>query len=107
MILQRIGRRSTGRRLPTPSGQMTYDNRRVAHHHTRHERFGNPDDFREYLEKLEGPDRASWQKPDQVIAALKLPPAATVCDIGAGPGYFSLRLAGAVRRVFAVEAEPR
>ena len=79
----------------------------MAHHHTRHERYGNPDDFREYLEKLEGPDRATWQKPDQVISALKLAPDATVCDIGAGPGYFSLRLARTVRRVFAVEAEPR
>jgi SAM-dependent methyltransferase len=87
-----------------------------AHEHGAHEhsaqregRHGNPADLRRYLENLEGPDRAAWQKPDEVIAALSLAPGAVACEIGAGPGYFALRLAravGAAGRVFAVDVEP-
>ncbi len=72
-------------------------------------KHGNPADLRAYLEKLEGPDRAAWQKPDQVIAALGLTKGAVACEIGGGPGYFALRLAravGASGRVFAVDVEP-
>jgi len=44
------------------------------------------------------------------VRALSLRPGQTVCEIGAGPGYFAFRLARAVGRrghVFAVDAEPR
>jgi ubiquinone/menaquinone biosynthesis C-methylase UbiE len=76
----------------------------------KHDRYGNPEDLEDYLQRLEGSDRASWQKPDEVVAALSLRPGSTACEIGAGPGYFSLRLARAVGlhgHVFAVEAHPR
>jgi SAM-dependent methyltransferase len=45
---------------------------------------------------LEGPDRARWQRPDEVIAALGLPAGAVVADVGAGTGYFAVRFAHAV-----------
>ena len=63
-----------------------------------------------YLAKLEDPERAEWQKPDEVVAALGVSAGQTVCDIGAGPGYFSLPLArvlGSAGRVLAVDVEPR
>lgn len=72
--------------------------------------LGNPADLARYLERLESPERAEWQRPDQVVAALKLQPGHRVCDVGAGSGYFTLRLARAVGpggKVFAIEAEPR
>jgi SAM-dependent methyltransferase len=72
--------------------------------------LGNPADLAHYLERLESPERAEWQRPDQVVAALKLRPGDRVCDVGAGPGYFTLRLARAVGpsgKVFAIDAEPR
>jgi cyclopropane fatty-acyl-phospholipid synthase-like methyltransferase len=72
--------------------------------------LGNPADLARYLERLESPERAAWQRPDDVVAALRLRPGDRVCDVGAGPGYFTLRLARAVGptgQVFAVEAEPR
>ena len=49
--------------------------------------------------------RDGWQLPDRVIQELKLSPDMIVADIGAGEGYFSLKLARAVPRgkVFAVE----
>lgn len=71
---------------------------------------GNPDDLESYIARMEAPDRAEWQKPDAVVAQLGLAPGATVCEIGAGPGYFSLRLAravGAQGLVYAVDVEPR
>ena len=45
---------------------------------------------------FESPERTKWQKPDQVVQALKLKPGQTVADIGAGTGYFTRRFARAV-----------
>lgn len=75
-----------------------------AHHHGA---FGNPEDLKQYLDKLEGQDRADWQKPDAVVKALKLARTDVVADIGAGPGYFSLRLARKAAHVWAVEVDPK
>ena len=75
-----------------------------------HSHHGNPSDLESYIAKMEEPGRAAWQKPDEVVRALALKGGETVCDIGAGPGYFSLRLAKAVGesgRVFAVDVDPR
>jgi ubiquinone/menaquinone biosynthesis C-methylase UbiE len=54
-------------------------------------------------------ERAAWQRPDEVVAALGLRPGDVVGEIGAGPGYFTLRLARAVGptgRVLAVDVVP-
>src|SRR2546430_1378952 len=77
--------------------------------HHQHDRYGNPEHLREYLERLDGPERNEWQKPDEVIAALRLPEGAVACEIGGGSGYFALRLSRAVGErghVFAVDAAP-
>jgi ubiquinone/menaquinone biosynthesis C-methylase UbiE len=50
-------------------------------------------DLAGYIASLEEPGRAEWQKPDEVIRALKLSPGETLCDVGSGPGYFALRAA--------------
>jgi ubiquinone/menaquinone biosynthesis C-methylase UbiE len=42
---------------------------------------------------LESPDRDIWQKPDQVMDALGIADGSKVADIGAGSGYFTIRLA--------------
>ena len=42
---------------------------------------------------LESPDRAAWQKPDLIMDALKIAYGDTVADIGAGAGFFTVRLA--------------
>jgi len=80
-----------------------------AHSGGPHHNHGNPDDLAGYIAKMEDPERAAWQKPDEVVAALGLRAGAVVCDVGAGPGYFTLRLARAVGptgRVFAVDVVP-
>jgi len=45
------------------------------------------------LSVLESPDRAAWQKPDLIMDALRIAENATVADVGAGSGYFTVRLA--------------
>jgi ubiquinone/menaquinone biosynthesis C-methylase UbiE len=55
----------------------------------RHSRLYSPLD----LGLLESPDRAAWQKPDQIMDALHIAEGAAVGDIGAGAGWFTIRLA--------------
>jgi predicted methyltransferase len=47
----------------------------------------------EDLGLLESPDRDIWQKPEQVMDALGIADGSKVADIGAGGGYFTIRLA--------------
>lgn len=47
----------------------------------------------ENLGLLEGPDRAEWQKPEQIMDALAIADGSVVADIGAGAGWFTIRLA--------------
>ena len=67
------------------------------------------DDPERYAKSFDDPARDSWQMPARVIDALKLPEDGSVADIGAGTGYFSVRLAKAVPRgtVYAVDVEPK
>ena len=56
----------------------------------------------------ESPGRDAWQQPDKVVSSLGLAPGDTVADLGAGSGYFTLRLARAVGptgRVYAVDVD--
>ena len=59
---------------------------------------------------LEGPDRDAWQKPDQVMDALAIADGATVADLGAGGGWFTIRLArrvGPHGMVYAEDIQPQ
>lgn len=74
-----------------------------------HRRHGNPEDLDAYIAKMEDPSREAWQRPDEVVASVGAKAGDTVADVGAGPGYFSLRLARAVGprgRVYAVDVVP-
>jgi arsenite methyltransferase len=56
----------------------------------------------------EGWGRDRWQKPDEVIRSLALPAGAQIADLGAGGGYFTVRLAEAVGpsgKVYAVDVD--
>ncbi|MDH5209927.1 MAG: class I SAM-dependent methyltransferase [Burkholderiaceae bacterium] len=57
---------------------------------------------------FDDPARDAWQKPHEVVEALQLSPDAAVADIGAGTGYFAVRLAHMTPkgRVYAVDIEP-
>jgi SAM-dependent methyltransferase len=66
------------------------------------------EDVEKYIAFLDRPDRAVWQKPDAVVAALDLTGSETVVDVGAGSGYFAFRFARALPRgkVVAGDIEP-
>lgn len=70
-----------------------------------HHRFENAE---EWAKQFDNPDRDAWQKPDAVLAFLKLEPDAVVADLGAGTGYFAVKIAAAVPqgRVLANDVEP-
>jgi SAM-dependent methyltransferase len=70
-----------------------------------HHRFEDP---ALWAQRFESPERDAWQRPDLLVSALSLAPDARVADVGAGTGYFSVRLARAVPqgRVWAVDVEP-
>jgi ubiquinone/menaquinone biosynthesis C-methylase UbiE len=63
----------------------------------------------EQLALLEGPDRAAWQRPEEVMDALLVAEGSRVVDLGAGGGWFTIRLANRVGpngRVYAEDAQP-
>jgi SAM-dependent methyltransferase len=70
-----------------------------------HHSFG---DTEKWTKEFDDPARDAWQKPEEILDALQLAPAAVVADIGAGTGYFSVRIARRVPqgKVFAVDIEP-
>ena len=74
--------------------------------HAVHQLHGDP---AAYIAALEDPKRDAYQKPHEVIQALSIKEGEVIADIGAGSGYFALRLAhhvGATGRVYAVDVSP-
>lgn len=73
--------------------------------HTHQHSFGNA---QKWAQIFDDPDRDAWQKPHEVIQALKLKPDAVIADIGSGTGYFSVRFANMTPqgRVYGVDTEP-
>lgn len=66
------------------------------------------DDPARYAKSFDDPARDAWQLPARVIDALQLKSGMKVADIGAGTGYFSMRLARVPGvSVFAVDIEPK
>lgn len=58
--------------------------------------------------QMNDPSRDAWQKPKEVIEKLAITPGSRVADLGAGGGYFTWYLAGAVGpegTVYAVEID--
>lgn len=70
-----------------------------------HHDFGNAE---KWVKKFNDPSRDKWQKPDEVIKELQIGAADKIADIGAGTGYFSLRIAERypAATVYAADLEP-
>jgi ubiquinone/menaquinone biosynthesis C-methylase UbiE len=71
----------------------------------RHGRLFPPQD----LGLLEGPDRDAWQRPEQIMDHLGIAEGSIVADLGAGGGWFTIRLAmrvGPNGRVYAQDIQP-
>lgn len=68
-----------------------------------------PDDIKQYLERLDSAERDQYQKPREVIEALRVKPGMAIADLGSGSGYFTRRFVEAVTdsgMVYAVDVEP-
>lgn len=64
----------------------------------------------EQLGMLEGPDRDAWQRPDEIMDALQIAEGSSVADLGAGGGWFTIRLASRVGPngvVYAEDVQPQ
>lgn len=100
--------------VPSPSARPSShaDAHAHAHHgHHPHNVHGMPHRFEDaaaWSREFDAAERDAWQKPNEVVSALGLPPTARVADVGAGTGYFAMRLARAVPegRVVALDVEP-
>jgi predicted methyltransferase len=78
----------------------------VAPRAPQHSRLYPPEE----LGKLEGPDRDAWQRPDEIMDALLIAEGSRVADIGAGGGWFTIRLADRVGPngvVYAEDIQPQ
>lgn len=66
-------------------------------------------DVERYAKSFDNPARDAWQMPDRVIATLGLKAGESVADVGAGTGYFTVRLAKSATapKVFASDIEPK
>lgn len=84
---------------------IDHNSRHHAEGHA-HTSFDNPEKFAGLFDSSE---RDEWQKPDEVIRSFKLPNDAVAVDIGAGTGYFTIRLAQYLKngRVIALDEAPK
>lgn len=74
-----------------------------------HEMQGLHNDPKAYIGALDDPRRDTYQKPQEVLDALKIGPGEVIADIGAGSGYFTFPLArrvGERGKVYAVDVSP-
>ena len=63
------------------------------------------EDAEAWAKVFDDPERDAWQEPDRVIASLALDKTMRVADIGAGTGYFAVRIAPLVAEVIATDVE--
>ncbi len=66
------------------------------------------EDADKWAKEFDNPERDAWQKPEEILEALNLQRTSVVADIGAGTGYFSVRLAKRIPegKIFAADIEP-
>lgn len=83
----------------------TQAHRGHGHHHGHANAFMHQSDFEDLVKRFESPDRAEWQKPDELIASLGELNGKQIADLGAGTGYFSVRLAKTGAHVIALDVD--
>ena len=97
---------------PPPAAHDAHEHGHASHanaahdgHKHGHHRFDNAE---EWAKQFDNPERDAWQKPDAVLAFMKLAPEAVVADLGAGTGYFAVKIAAVVPqgKVLANDIEP-
>jgi SAM-dependent methyltransferase len=84
-----------------PEAHPHEGHRKGGHHHV----FADADAWTKVFDE---PARDDWQRPGEVLRAMELEPTMTVADVGAGTGYFAVRLARELAggEVIATDVEP-
>ncbi len=95
------GRRVGGLLAQTAPDPQTHYQHGQGYQHS----FG---DAEKWAKAFDDPARDAWQKPDEVLNALHLQRTDRVADVGAGTGYFSVRIAKLVPegKLFSVDILP-
>jgi predicted methyltransferase len=100
---------------PPPASPAPHDAGHAEAHHDEHlegahaplvHRFQTAE---QWAREFDDPARDEWQKPREVVAAMKIESGMTVADLGAGTGYFEPWLSAAVSptgSVLALDVEP-
>ena len=90
--------------MHAPGKGLAHDTTEHPSHsvHSAHHRFI---DAERWAKVFESEDREAWQKPEGVLDELQLRSNMLVADIGSGTGYFAVRFAKRVERVWAVDLE--
>ena len=84
-----------------------------THHAHDHDHHGHANahmhntPFEELVDRFESPERATWQKPELVLEAMGDLEGRKIMDIGAGTGYFSIRMAKKGAHVIAGDVDDR
>ncbi|MCB9739657.1 MAG: class I SAM-dependent methyltransferase [Deltaproteobacteria bacterium] len=104
------GHSEHGEQMAEHGGHEHHGHEHHGHEHHGHHGHGMPHRFQDaerWAKVFDDPKRDAWQKPDAVVAAMQLAKDAHVADIGAGTGYFAVRIARAVPRgkVYAQDVE--
>jgi ubiquinone/menaquinone biosynthesis C-methylase UbiE len=84
---------------PASSSSLPDAHAHGAHGHGAHRHGGTPHDFNDaarFARSFDGPQRDSWQRPQELLALLALTPGQRVADLGAGTGYLLPHLSRAV-----------
>ncbi len=87
-----------------PAGPTPGHGHDHAHNHGRHANAKGAGEHHEhsfadaegYAKHFDSPERAAWQKPEEVVGMMAITPGMHVADLGAGTGYFLPHLSRAV-----------
>jgi predicted methyltransferase len=82
----------------------------AAHAHGAHGYHKDFSDAAAFSTHFDDPERDAWQRPQEVLDLLSIPPGSVVADLGAGTGYFVPGLStrvGAGGQVLALDVEPQ
>ena len=93
--------------LAVTAEKQKHDKHHGSHDATVRHPFDDPE---RWAKVFDDPERDSWQKPEAVFDALGVKEGSWVADLGAGTGYFSVRLSrrvGASGKVYAIDVEPK
>lgn len=97
-----------GSRLAALAWASARGSKRAPAHEHAHGHHGTFAGAEHWAQRFDDPARDDWQRPDEVLRALGLASSMAVAEVGAGTGYFAVRLARAVPdgEVIATDLEP-